>query len=181
MRSNTAAAAAKKPRPRSVASVSKPSSMVHLVPKDGEEPKDHFIDVNGVRAAGRHLIIELWTNEGLADRDCLEKAFIDGADLAKATLLHIHLHTFGGGGGITGVVALAESHMSVHTWPENGYGAFDAFMCGKANPHKLVDVLREALKPIGMIVYEILRGTGGKMIIINETREGVIPAQQHQT
>ena len=55
---------------------------------------------------------------------------------AGATLLHIHLHTFTDGGGISGVAVLAESHISVHTWPEKGYAAFDVFMCGDAEPRK---------------------------------------------
>jgi len=52
---------------------------------------------------------------------------------AGATLLHIHLHHFTPNGGISGVAVLAESHISVHTWPERNFAAFDVFMCGDAS------------------------------------------------
>jgi S-adenosylmethionine decarboxylase proenzyme len=52
--------------------------------------------------------------------------------VASGTLLYIHLHRFGDGGGISRVAVLAESHISVHTWPEKGFAAFDVFMCGNA-------------------------------------------------
>jgi len=45
----------------------------------------------------------------------------DAVEAAGATLLHIHLHTFEPNGGVSGVAVLAESHISVHTWPEKGY------------------------------------------------------------
>src|SRR5215475_7104261 len=99
---------------------------VAIVPK-AIEPKDHFITRNGLTYAGSHLIIDLWEAEGLDDRERIENALIDAVKEAGATLLHIHLHTFTDGGGISGVAVLAESHISVHTWPEKGYAAFDVF------------------------------------------------------
>ena len=60
---------------------------------------------------------------------------------AKATLLHIHLHHFQPS-GVSGVAVLAESHISVHTWPEKGFAAFDVFMCGDAEPRKALDVFK---------------------------------------
>jgi S-adenosylmethionine decarboxylase len=51
-------------------------------------------------------------------------------DAAQATLLHIHVHHFQPN-GISGVAVLAESHISIHTWPEVGYAAMDVFMCGR--------------------------------------------------
>ena len=102
--------------------------------------KDHFITRNGLTYAGSHLIIDLWDAEGLDDRDRIEQALIDAVNAAGATLLHIHLHTFSEGGGISGVAVLSESHISVHTWPERGYAAFDVFMCGDAEPRKALGV-----------------------------------------
>jgi S-adenosylmethionine decarboxylase len=55
---------------------------------------------------------------------------------------------------------LAESHISVHTWPEIGYGAFDVFMCGDAQPWKSVDVLKAAFATDDVRVNELLRGDG---------------------
>ena len=51
-------------------------------------------------------------------------------EAAGATLLHIHLHHFTPNGGVSGVAVLAESHISIHSWPEYGYAALDVFMCG---------------------------------------------------
>ena len=120
--------------------------------------KDHFITRNGLTYAGSHLIIDLWEAEGLDDKDRIEQALIDAVNAAGATLLHIHLHTFTEGGGISGVAVLAESHISVHTWPERGYAAFDVFMCGDADPKKALSVFKRAFKPGRMVVGEHKRG-----------------------
>jgi len=127
-------------------------------PLGDEDRKDHFITRNGLTFAGSHLIIDLWEAEGLDDRDRIEKALIDAVNAAGATLLHIHLHTFTEGGGISGVAVLAESHISVHTWPERGYAAFDVFMCGDADPKKALSVFKRAFKPGRMVVGEHKRG-----------------------
>ena len=95
------------------------------VPVQATEDADHFITRDGVTFAGHHLIIDLWEAEGLDDHARIEKAMRDAVDAAGATLLHIHLHTFEPNGGISGVAVLAESHISVHTWPEKGYAAFE--------------------------------------------------------
>jgi S-adenosylmethionine decarboxylase len=131
---------------------------VQIVPLSAEEPKDHFITRNGLTYAGSHLIIDLWEAEGLNDRERVENALIDAVKEAGATLLHIHLHTFSDGGGISGVAVLAESHISVHTWPEKGYAAFDVFMCGDAQPRKAMDVFKAAFNPGRVVVGEHKRG-----------------------
>ena len=123
-----------------------------------EEHKDHFITRNGLTYAGSHLIIDLWEAEGLNDRDRIEQALIDAVKEAGATLLHIHLHTFSDGGGVSGVAVLAESHISVHTWPEKGYAAFDVFMCGDAEPRKALSVFKAAFNPGRIVVGEHKRG-----------------------
>ena len=78
-------------------------------------------------------------------------------DAARATLLHIHLHHFQPN-GVSGVAVLAESHISIHTWPEVGYAALDVFMCGKAEPDACIPVLREAFTAQRVGVNELLRG-----------------------
>ena len=129
-----------------------------VVVQNDNEPKDHFITRNGVTFAGSHLIIDLWEAEGLGDRDRIEQALIDAVNAAGATLLHIHLHTFSDGGGVSGVAVLAESHISVHTWPEKGYAAFDVFMCGDAQPRKAMEVFKRAFNPGRIVVGEHKRG-----------------------
>jgi S-adenosylmethionine decarboxylase len=149
----TATKEARAPRVRTSA---KP--VVSFVPAANEEFKDHFITRDGLTYAGSHLIIDLWDAEGLGDRDRIEQALIDAVHEAGATLLHIHLHTFSDGGGISGVAVLAESHISVHTWPEKGYAAFDVFMCGDAEPRKAMNVFKRAFNPGRIVVGEHKRG-----------------------
>lgn len=120
---------------------------------------DHFIRRDGKVFAGTHLIIEVVDGEGLDDEARIERAFRDCVDVCGATLLHIHTHKFSPQ-GVSGVAVLAESHISVHTWPEIGYGAFDVFMCGEAQPWKAVDVLRETFNAGEVRVKELLRGEG---------------------
>ncbi len=77
---------------------------------------------------------------------------------AGATLLHIHLHHFTPNGGVSGVAVLAESHISIHTWPERDYAALDVFMCGDSQPEKAIPVLERAFEPDTVEVGEHLRG-----------------------
>lgn len=121
--------------------------------------EDHFIRKDGKIYAGTHLIIEVVGGTGLDCVDRMEAAFRRCVEECKATLLHIHLHKFSPQ-GVSGVAVLAESHISVHTWPEAGYGAFDVFMCGDSDPWKAVDILREAFNADDVRVDELLRGDG---------------------
>jgi S-adenosylmethionine decarboxylase len=125
-----------------------------------EERNDHFVVRNGVRCAGAHLIIDLYDAKKLDDLAHIEAALRDCVEASGATLLHIHLHHFEPNGGVSGVAVLAESHISIHSWPENGYAALDVFMCGNANPDACVPVLRKAFRPSRIAVSEHLRGQG---------------------
>jgi len=120
---------------------------------------DHFIRRDGRIFAGTHLIIEVVDGEGLDDESRIRQAFRDCVAECGATLLHIHTHKFSPQ-GVSGVAVLAESHISVHTWPEIGYGAFDVFMCGDADPWRAVDVLKAAFATADVRVHELLRGEG---------------------
>ncbi|TAJ82760.1 MAG: adenosylmethionine decarboxylase [Reyranella sp.] len=122
---------------------------------------DHFIERDGMRFAGTHLIVDLWQASNLDDIDAVDAALRKAADAAGATLLNIDLHSFTPNGGITGVAVLAESHISIHTWPEHAYAAVDVFMCGDAQPHKAVEMLKRAFLP--------------GMLTISEHRRGVMP------
>jgi S-adenosylmethionine decarboxylase len=125
---------------------------------DGRLPDDHFIERDGLRYAGSHLIIDLWDAEYLDDMGVIELALRRAVKAAGATLLHLHLHEFAPSGGVSGVAVLAESHISIHTWPERGYAAIDAFMCGSAEPRRVVPILRYAFKAGRIAVSEQLRG-----------------------
>ncbi|MEO1330548.1 MAG: adenosylmethionine decarboxylase [Pseudomonadota bacterium] len=125
----------------------------------GNTDQDHFILRDGKVFAGTHLIIEVVDGDGLDEQERIEQAMRDCVDECGATLLHIHLHRFNPM-GVSGVAVLAESHISVHTWPERRYGAFDVFMCGDSEPHKAVEVLRKAFQAGDVRVQELLRGEG---------------------
>ncbi len=120
---------------------------------------DHFIRRDGKVFAGTHLIIEVVGAEGLDDEERIRGAFRECVDVCGATLLHLHTHKFSPQ-GVSGVAVLAESHISVHTWPEIGYGAFDVFMCGEAQPWKAIEVLRRTFNAGEVRVKELLRGEG---------------------
>ena len=126
--------------------------------RNEQERNDHFAVRHGVRCAGVHLIIDLHEATGLDDIDLIESTLRRCVDAAGATLLHIHLHHFQPNGGVSGVAVLAESHISIHTWPEVGYAALDVFMCGKAEPERCIPVLREAFGVPRVEVNELLRG-----------------------
>jgi len=122
-----------------------------------EEQKDHFIVRNGLCYAGSHLIVDMWDASNLDDVEAIERALKAAVEAAGATLLHLHLHRFTPN-GVSGVAVLAESHISIHTWPERGYAALDIFMCGDAEPTKAIAVLRAAFQPGSINVSEHKRG-----------------------
>lgn len=119
---------------------------------------DHFITRDGKTFAGTHIIADFWGATGLDDLALMEKALREGIEKAQATLLHIHLHHFTPNGGISGVAVLAESHISVHSWPERNYAAFDVFMCGDSKPELAIEVLKQAFTPSEVKVDNLLRG-----------------------
>ena len=124
---------------------------------NGADKKDHFIQQDGVVFAGSHLIVDLWDAKHLDDIDVIEDTLHEAIEAAGATLLHMHLHPFEPN-GVSGVAVLAESHISIHTWPERGYAALDVFMCGDAEPDKAVEVLRQRFSPDRLDVAAHKRG-----------------------
>ena len=94
-----------------------------------------------------HVLADLWgvAPDVLRDPDRIESLMREAAVAARARVVAAHFHRFGGEGGVTGVLLLAESHLSIHTWPEVGLAAVDAFMCGEARAEVAVEWLRTAL------------------------------------
>ena len=107
-----------------------------------------------------HGLLDLYgcPAELLRDEQRLTQVLQQAAQTAEATILSSHFHTFGGEGGVTGVLLLAESHISIHTWPERQYAALDIFMCGDCDPYKGIPVLRKAFLPANLTISEQKRG-----------------------
>ena len=125
------------------------------------ERLDHFINRDGQVFAGTHLIVDLWGASRIDDLEYVEDTLREAVHEAGATLLHMHLHYFTENGGVSGVAVLAESHISIHTWPECGYAALDVFMCGDAEPYKAIDVLKRCFRPERVELGDHKRGIVG--------------------
>lgn len=109
---------------------------------------------------GRHFIFELFGCDGiiLDDLAKIEGALVAGAEKAGVTVVGKVFHKFAPQ-GVTGVVIIAESHISIHTWPELGYAAVDIFTCSeRTDPMKAFEVISALLKPSTTSVMEIKRG-----------------------
>jgi S-adenosylmethionine decarboxylase len=108
---------------------------------------------------GNHLILDLWgiQNNDLTENDLIKEFSLACSD-AGATVLSEHVHEFGEGCGTTGVIVLAESHLSWHHYPEVNYIAIDIFMCGNADPLKAVPRILDYLKPTRKSKDIICRG-----------------------
>ena len=109
---------------------------------------------------GRHFIFELYGCDSrvLDDQRAIEEAMEEGARDAGASICGKVFHRFTPQ-GITGVVIIAESHFSIHTWPEYGYAAVDIFTCSQATePMKAFERLVALLKPKSSTVMEVKRG-----------------------
>jgi S-adenosylmethionine decarboxylase len=123
-----------------------------------DEQKDYFIERDGMTFAGMHLLVDLWGASNLDDPAHIDAALRKAAITAGATILHSHFHHFTPNGGVSGVVVLAESHISIHTWPERDFAAVDIFMCGACDPHMSIPVLRGAFAPDRVDLSEQRRG-----------------------
>ncbi|MAT33850.1 MAG: adenosylmethionine decarboxylase [Ponticaulis sp.] len=125
---------------------------------DTEERLDFFIKRDGVEFAGTHLIIDLWDVNRIDDPEHIERSLCDAAVRAGATILSSDFHVFTPNNGVSGVIVLSESHISIHTWPERNFAAVDVFMCGAAQPHRTIEALREAFSPSRIGLTEHRRG-----------------------
>ena len=113
-----------------------------------------------MNALGRHLLLELYDcdREALNDTDLIRDVMLKAAIDCGAVVLGNQFHHFNPQ-GVSGVVVIAESHISIHTWPEYGYAAVDVFTCGTAvNPEIAANVLVESLSSKNHSLVEIPRG-----------------------
>ncbi len=136
------------------------ASTLERVATDAGDHRSAFAERDGVRFAGIHLIVDLIGAQRTDDLEHIETTLRQCVVAANADLLHLHLHRFTEGGGVSGMALLAESHISIHTWPEHRYAALDLFMCGRAEPRRAIAVLEAAFAPARIVVHEHLRGAG---------------------
>lgn len=135
-------------------------------PKDNKWPlhtdpsfdKDGFVCEQGSSYAGKHWLLDLWGASHLDNIEYIEQAMNEAVNASGATLLHLHLHHFTPNGGVSGVAVLAESHISLHTWPERDYVAADIFMCGDTHPELAASVLENAFTPTKIDISRYRRG-----------------------
>lgn len=107
---------------------------------------------------GSHLLCDMWKCTLSDDIDVLEKLVIEAAVEAKATILDVVKKKFYPEGA-TVLVLLAESHISLHSWPEYDYVAIDVFTCGKEmDPEAAISYLQSALNPQDMVLKKVSRG-----------------------
>ena len=128
---------------------------------------------------GKHCILELYgCHSGKLNDEAFVRTIINIASRnAGANLLNLITHRFEPQ-GVTGLALLAESHISIHTWPENGYAAVDVFTCGDHTmPERACEILcnellakRFSLKSFHREPPEALKNTERKPTLIDSSR-----------
>ncbi len=110
---------------------------------------------------GKHYLIDLreCDPEIIKSVDPTREIVMRAAKECGATILSDHFHQFQPM-GVSGVVLIAESHISIHTWPESGFAAADIFTCGEMKPQVAIDIMREGFraKETSMSMKVIVRG-----------------------
>lgn len=110
---------------------------------------------------GRHMIVDITgdiNSVSFWNMDYAAQHLKDAVLEAGATIISERWHHFGDGFGYTGVIVLAESHLSIHTWPEKGFAAIDVFMCGNCDPQDTLQKIVDTFNPIGYTIKILNRG-----------------------
>ena len=107
---------------------------------------------------GKHLLLEVYNVdfEAINDAQSLQEAMVRGINRAKMTILNIFAYSFVPQ-GCTIVISLSESHVSCHTWPENGCLAVDVYTCGEGNPRLIAIELLKYLNSDSYSLREVDR------------------------
>jgi S-adenosylmethionine decarboxylase proenzyme len=108
---------------------------------------------------GRHLLVEFHgcDSHTLNDVIAIERLMVGAAKAARATIVTSVFHPFSPQ-GVSGVVVVEESHLSIHTWPEHGYAAVDFFTCGESDPTLAKDFLTAGLAAARTETVMVFRG-----------------------
>ncbi|MEK4028515.1 MULTISPECIES: adenosylmethionine decarboxylase [Bacillaceae] len=110
---------------------------------------------------GRHVIAELWgcNLEKLNDMETIEQIFVDAALKSGAEIREVAFHKFAPQ-GVSGVVIISESHLTIHSFPEHGYASIDVYTCGDLDPNIAANYIAEALEAETQEKIEMPRGMG---------------------
>ncbi|UJS17871.1 MAG: adenosylmethionine decarboxylase [Candidatus Jettenia sp.] len=123
---------------------------------------------------GRHIVLEMWgcCKDIIDDADGIQEILTKATEAMKATLVNVVCHRFSPY-GVTGVAILAESHISIHTWPEYGYAATDIFICGNIiDPQNAASHIIQAFQAKETSTLELKRGNFlPKKIQVNKLTE----------
>jgi S-adenosylmethionine decarboxylase len=108
---------------------------------------------------GRHLIMDLWEckEEMLGSREVVERILVDAALISRADVREVTFHQFEPA-GVSGVVVISESHLTIHTFPEHGYASVDVYTCGDMDPHIAMEHLVQEFGSKTNDSIEIIRG-----------------------
>jgi S-adenosylmethionine decarboxylase proenzyme len=124
-----------------------------------------------MKTLGTHLLIELWSCncEKMDNLEYLENIMAHAAEVAGATVLKTAFQNYNPH-GVSGVVVIAESHLTIHTWPEHGYAAVDVFTCGETvDPWKAAGFLKQELEAGEFQVKDFKRGVPPQGVAYNES------------
>ena len=107
----------------------------------------------------RHVLYDLWVEhpETLERTGSLEVIFLEAARRSGVTVLHSHFHQFDPH-GVSGVVLIAQSHLTIHTWSEDCYAAVDMFTYGGMDTEAAIDYIRQQLGPVRERIADLSRG-----------------------
>lgn len=110
---------------------------------------------------GRHVIAELWQCDfdKLNDMDYIEQTFVDAALKSGAEVREVAFHKFAPQ-GVSGVVIISESHLTIHSFPEHGYASVDVYTCGDLDPTIAAEYIAQALGSQASELKELPRGMG---------------------
>lgn len=111
-----------------------------------------------VPPGGVHLLIDLFDAKNLDAVDPIRTICIDAAKATRATIVSETFHHFGEGCGVTGIVVLAESHISIHTWPENGIVTIDVYVCGECNAFVTIPMFLTFFETKDAVITSMVRG-----------------------
>lgn len=130
----------------------------------------HLVD-----SASKHLLVEYFDCDPavLNDRATIAVLMRQAARAAGATVVNEVFHPYAPQ-GVTGVLVIEESHLSIHTWPEHGYAAVDFFTCGDCEPLRAHEVLRSGLSAARVEVLLLRRGERDRvrsMAVVRHDRE----------